>query len=69
MGFGLPLGNCHLDVLGGCSDEDITLQMRYYASEEERARWLADFPDFPMPPREKPLFKRDQKLPKGDPPA
>jgi hypothetical protein len=64
MGFGLPFGNCHIDVLGSCSEEDISLQMRYYASEEERARWAKDWPDFPMPPREKPPYDRDQRLPK-----
>ena len=65
MGFGLPMGNCHLNVLGACREEDIILQMRYYADEEERVRWAADFPDFPMPPREKPPFDRDRHLPKG----
>jgi hypothetical protein len=39
--------------------------MHYYADEEERARWAADFPDFPMPPKEKPPFDRDRHLPKG----
>ncbi len=63
MGFGLPFGHCHLDVLGGCSDEDIVLQMRYYAGDEERTRWLRDFPDFEMPPREKPPYDRDRHLP------
>jgi hypothetical protein len=65
MGFGLPMGNCHLDVLGACREEDIILSMRYYADEEERARWAADFPDFPMPPREKPPFDRDRHLPQA----
>lgn len=68
MGFGLPFGNCHLDVLGGCCEEDIITDMRYYADEEERAQWAADFPDFPMPPREKPPFDRDWYLPKPEPP-
>jgi hypothetical protein len=63
MGFGLPFGNTHLDVLGGCSEEDLILQMRFYADDEERARWSADFPDFEMPPREKPPFDRDRHLP------
>ena len=64
MGFGLPFGNCHLDVLGGCSDEDLLLSMRYYSDDDERARWAKDFPDFPMPPKEKPPFDRDRYLPK-----
>lgn len=63
VGFGLPFGNCHLDVLGGCSEEDIVLSMRYYADDEERTRWLKDFPDFEMPPREKPPYDRDRHLP------
>jgi len=64
MGFGLPIGNCHLDVLGACTEEDIVLQMRYYADEQERAGFAADFPDFPMPPKEKPPYERDRHLPK-----
>ncbi len=63
MGFGLPMGNCHLDVLGGCSEEDLILSMRYYANDEDRARWAKDFPDFKMPPKEKPPFDRDRHLP------
>jgi len=63
MGFGLPFGNCHLDVLGGCSEEDIILSMRYYSDDEERARWMKDFPDFEMPPQEKPPHDRDRRLP------
>jgi hypothetical protein len=63
MGFGLPFGNCHLDVLGGCSEQDIILQMRYYATEKERAEFGAQFPDFPMPLREKAPFDRDRHLP------
>lgn len=69
MGFGLPFGNCHLDVLGGCSEEDLINAMRYYADEEERARWGREFPDFPMPPREKPPFDRDRHLPQPEPPV
>jgi|ERR1051326_8363966 hypothetical protein len=67
MGFGLPFGHCHLDVLGSGSEQDTILQMRYYADEEERARWVADFPDFPMPRSEKPPFDRDRHLPQPDP--
>ena len=69
MGFGLPFGNCHLDVLGGCSEDDIILQMRYYTSEKRRADFAADFPNFPMPVRENPPFDRDRHLPKPEPPC
>jgi hypothetical protein len=37
--------------------------MRFYATNEERKRWAADFPDFPMPPKQKPPFDRDWLLP------
>lgn len=66
MGFGLPFGNCHLDVLGGCSEDDLILSMRYYSDDEERARWAKEFPDFPMPPKEKPPYDRDRLLPKSE---
>ncbi|MBI3850139.1 MAG: hypothetical protein HY298_07600 [Verrucomicrobia bacterium] len=66
MGFGLPFGNCHLDVLGGCSENDLILSMRYYSDDEERARWAKDFPDVPMPPKEKPPYDRDRLLPKAE---
>ena len=66
MGFGLPFGDCHLDVLGSGSEEDVVLQMRYYADDDERAQWLKDFPDFPMPPKEQPPYDRDQLLPKSE---
>lgn len=69
MGFGLPFGHCHIDVLGGCSEEDINLQMRYYASEKQRADFCVEFPDFSMPLREEPPFDRDRHLPKPEPPA
>lgn len=67
MGFGLPFGNCHLDVLGSGSEDDVILQMRFYEDDEERARWAKEFPDFPMPPKEKPPFDRDRHLPKAFP--
>jgi len=63
MGFGLPSGNFYLDIIGGGSDEDITLGLRYYDDENSRAAWAADFPEFPMPPREKPPYDRDRHLP------
>lgn len=65
MGFGLPFGNCHLDVLGSGSDEDIILQMRFYADDAERARWQKSFPDFPMPAKEPRPYDRDRLLPKS----
>lgn len=54
---------CHIDPLGGCSDEDIDNHMRYYADEEERAQWMKDFPDYVMPDHVDPPYNRDEMLP------
>ena len=58
-----PDGAYHLSPLGGCSEEDIQLQMKYYADEEWRRRWQKDFPDFVMPKHEDPPYDRDRFLP------
>jgi hypothetical protein len=67
-GLGVTMGDWHLDVLGGCSEEDLILSMRFYASDEERERWAAEFPGFPMPPRKKPPHDRDRLLPQPEAP-
>jgi hypothetical protein len=64
--FAAPGWNCHIDILGGCSEEDIELSMRFYTDDEERARWMTSFPDYVMPPKEKPPFDRDRLLPKAE---
>ncbi len=66
QGLGVLDGNWHVDVLGGCSEEDLILSMRYYATAEERAEWAGQFADFPMPPQEKPPYDRDRYLPQPD---
>lgn len=55
----------HIDILGGCSEEDIYLQMKHYADEEERRDWLLHFPDYQMPAHEDPPYDRDQHLPRS----
>jgi hypothetical protein len=69
MGFGLPFGNCHLDIIGSGSDEHITLGLRYYDDENRRAQWAADFPEFPMPAHEQPPYDRDRHLPQPESPG
>ena len=51
--------------IGSGSDEDNQLWLRYYASDEDRASEDRDWPNIPIPPKEKPLFNRDWRLPKG----
>ena len=47
----------------GMTHEEIWL--RYYASDEERARHATDWPKDVLPPKVKPPFNRDWRLPKG----
>ena len=59
----LPDSFMHIDVIGSGSDEDNELYLRYYATAEERASWKEQFPDYQLPPHEKPPFDRDRSLP------
>ncbi len=52
-----------IDILGGCSEEDISLHMKYYADETEREDWMKQFPDYEMLPHEDLPFDRDRHLP------
>lgn len=58
--------NTHHDILGGCSEEDISLHLKYYADDEERKSWAEDFPDFEMPAKEKLPYDRDRFLPRAE---
>jgi len=55
--------SCHIDILGGCSDEDLMIRLKYYADEDERTCWEGDFPDDEIPPREPLPYDRDRHLP------
>lgn len=57
---------CHIEMLGGCSEEDIQLYLKYYADEASREQWQEHFPNDPLPAREKPPYDRDRLLPKPD---
>ncbi|HET7710782.1 MAG TPA: hypothetical protein VFL80_02525 [Thermoanaerobaculia bacterium] len=57
-----PAFGAHHDIIGGCSEEDIRIYLTYYASEEDResfrAEWEGEFPAACTPP-----FDRDRFLP------
>jgi len=54
------------DFTGSGSEEHTALWLRYYASDEDRARFAKeDWFRGPLPPRETPPCHRDWRLPKG----
>jgi hypothetical protein len=55
-------GFTFIDILGGWSQEDMEIYLRYYADEEKRRDWAEDYGE-PIPPREKPPYDRDRHLP------
>jgi len=59
-------GAWHIQILGGCSDEDNHLYLKYYADDDWRRQWHKDFPEDPIPPHEDPPYDRDGLLPKMD---
>jgi hypothetical protein len=58
-----PGSASHVDLLGGCSETDTSLYLKYYADEDSRQQWVADFPDDKMPTHEDPPYDRDRHLP------
>jgi len=60
-----PGMDCYLDLVSSGSEEDIEAWLRYYADAETRAQWKRDFPETKLPPREKPPYDRDRKLPQS----
>jgi hypothetical protein len=53
------------DFVGSGSEEHTQVWLRFFASDEARARHARECPQSPLPPRETPRFKRDWRLPKG----
>jgi hypothetical protein len=56
---------CHLPMLGD-SEEDQQLYLKYYAEEDERQHWHAQFPDDFIPEHEDLPYDRDRLLPKRE---
>ena len=54
---------CHIDILAGCSEEDLMLQLKYYADEEERLDWAEQYPEDVIPEHEALPYDRDRHLP------
>jgi hypothetical protein len=58
--------DCFIDMLGGYSDEERLIAVRYYDNEPERDEWAAEYPELPLPPSEELPFSRDKDLPQKD---
>jgi hypothetical protein len=54
-----------IDLTGSGGDEDNQTYLKYYADEDHRRQWAHDWPDDPLPDREKPPFDRDRFLPQS----
>jgi len=57
---------CHIQLLGGCSEEDMQLYLKYYADDDFRRQWQKDWPRDPIPKHKDPPYDRDRLLPKPD---
>lgn len=53
------------DFLGAATETEMMIWLRFYASDEERTDHAKEYPHITIPPRERPPFNRDWRLPKG----
>lgn len=60
-----PRGGWFHDFLGSWGDDEMQLWLRYYASDDERAKHAKEYPEDKLPAKEKPSSNRDWRLPKG----
>jgi hypothetical protein len=60
-----PRGGWFHDLFGSWGEDEMQLWLRYYASDDERAKHAKDWPKDNIPPKEKTSGNRDWRLPKG----
>ena len=53
------------DFIGSWGDEDMQIWLRFYASDEERAKHHKDYPKDPIPPKVPRPHNRDWRTPKA----
>ena len=59
-------GAWHIQLLGGWSEEDTRLYLKYYADDEWRRQWREEWPKYSIPEHVDPPYDRDRLLPKPD---
>ena len=60
-----PRGGWFHDFLGSWGEDDMQLWLRYYATDNDRARHAKDYPKDKLPPKEKPPCNRAGACRKG----
>lgn len=60
-----PDDACHWDFADAGSGEE-TLWLTFYADDQERKEWVQHFPDVVLPPKRRPPYRRDHRLPVRD---
>lgn len=60
---GSETGATTIDIIGGCSNEDIQTYLTYYADDETRELWAKDWPEDPLPEKKPRPHDRDRFLP------
>lgn len=64
----VPMDDCgwiaHVGLVSTGGEDDSYLYLKYYADDEWRRNWLAEFPDYELPAHEEPPYCRDRDLPK-----
>jgi hypothetical protein len=58
-----PYSATHVSPIGGCSEEDNEVWLRYYADEDDRLLWSRDLPEMTIPPHSDPPHRREELLP------
>jgi hypothetical protein len=53
-----PNGALHWSAIGGASEDDESIWLRYYADPEDRASHMLEYPNDPIPPCEPPPHPR-----------
>jgi len=56
----------HLDLIMPGSEDEVVAYLKYYADDEDRARWKEDYPGMPMPERAAFPFDRDRFMPQRE---